>query len=138
MPPKKKQEQTIRTTSSNTSSIDLTSLSIQDLLSLKRDVDDLVASMQLTRLGDEDLAIEYTIKGISKKGVFHEAEGVVPLPAVLHPRQIPNAPGIFNIMFKNQVYIPLKAKLMDELDKILPDRSSVQAIAQEVDPGGPF
>lgn len=126
------------TTSSNISNIDLTSLSIQDLLSLKKDVDDLVASLHLLRLGDDDLAIEYTIKGVSKKGVFHEAEGVVPLPSVLHPRQIPNAPGMFNIMFKTQVFTPLKAKLMDELDKILPEKSSVQAIAQEVDPGGPF
>lgn len=100
-------------TNSITSEIDLSQLTLQELMDLKDRVNAKLASAYLCRMAQDDVVIEYEVKARTKDNVFYRAEGDVQLPSILHPGLVATALGRFESSFATQVMEPLSVHLDD-------------------------
>ena len=118
--------------SENTSEIDLSQLTLRELMDLRDRVESELSKAPILRLGQADVGIEYTIKAHTSNAVIHEAAGVLTLPAILHPRLIATAPGRAESLLSQQLIEPLMADLVDTFDNVNPEASSLLGLTQQI------
>lgn len=87
-----------------------------------------LSKSQLYKIKENDVKLRYKIDAFNKDGLFHEAEGVLALPSILHPRLVPTALGRFESMFNQQVVEPLFADLSELVDAVDPEHPSSVAL----------
>lgn len=122
--------------SETTSEIDLSQLTIRELMDLRDRVERELASAQILRMGTNDIGVEYSITAHTNNGVIHSASGVLTLPSITHPRLIATAPGRAEALLSQQLLEPLMADLVDTLDSVNPESSSLLGLTQQVGPMG--
>lgn len=100
------EETSSRKQRSNVSEIDLDSLSLQDLVVLKREVDARLA-IDIYPMAKEDVVLDYSLKLRSHEGVVGENHGSMRLPGLLNFRALAQAPQAFESSFLTQVFNPI-------------------------------
>ena len=116
--------------SATTSEIDLSQLTIRELMDLRDRVESELSKAQVLRIGSNDVAVEYCIKAHTTAATVHESAGVLMLPAVLHQRLIATAPGRAEALLNQQILEPIMADLVDVFDSVSPERSSLLGLTQ--------
>ena len=116
----------------NTSEIDLSQLTVRELMDLRDRVEKELASTQLFRLKENDVAVEYTITAHSCNGILHETAGVMSLPSLVHPGLVSTALGRIDSMVMQQIIDPLNADLLDFINSKNPEYSSVRSVQQQI------
>lgn len=143
MPPKQKQKtvttisQTPKQNASNTSKIDLSSLTLRDLIALRDQVDAALADVYSLSLAQDDVLLEYNIKLKTKDGTVGSNNGNIQMNKLLHPRLLGDSPARFQQQFAQQVYAPVNAALFDLLDKHNPTENTIYALDQPEGYGPP-
>ena len=136
MPPKKKPKAVVTTSQppkqkeSNTSRIDLSNLTLRDLIALRGQVDAALADIYSLSMTQDDVLLEYNIKLKTKDGTVSENIGNVQMNKLLHPRLLGDSPARFQQQFAQQVYAPVNAALFDLLDKHNTTDNDIYALDQ--------
>lgn len=118
--------------SATTSEIDLSQLTLRELMDLRDRVEHELSKAALFRLGNADVGIEYTLKAHTATGTIHAAAGVLTLPSILHQRLIATAPGRTESLLTQQLIEPLMADLVDAFDSVNPESASLTGLTQQV------
>lgn len=114
-----------KTNESTTSRIDLRSLRVEELLSLKESIEGILAEADTSRMRDTDLLLEYDIRIRTKDGVCCSNSGSSRLNGILGPRAISSAPGRLEAEFENQVFGPINSDLYDLIESHNPNEGSI-------------
>lgn len=120
------------TTESHTSEIDLSKLTLRDLIALRAQVDVALADIYTLPLEAGDAALEYSLALRTADGTVSRNAGNIQMNKLLHPRLIAESPARFEQQFSQQIYAPLSAALYDLLDKHNPTGNSTYALKQQV------
>lgn len=131
MPNQKQTSQSQTETNSSTSSIDLTQLTLQELMDLKDRVNAELASVQLRRMSDYDVVIDYTIDAHTKTDTIQKTEGTITLPYVLHESLLTSARDKLRDMMRMQVLEPLYTSLEVTIQNRYPQAKNLAAIEQQ-------
>jgi hypothetical protein len=119
-------------TESNTSRIDLSKLTLRELIALRDQVDVALADVFTLPLGEGDAALEYSLVLRTADGTVSRNAGNIQMNKLLHPRLIAESPARFEQQFSQQIYAPLSASLYDLLDKHNPTGNSTYALKQQI------
>ena len=119
-------------TESHTSRIDLSKLTLRELIALRDQVDVALADVFTLPLGEGDAALEYSLVLRTADGTVSRNAGNIQMNKLLHPRLIAESPARFEQQFSQQIYAPLSAALYDLLDKHNPTGNSTYALKQQI------
>lgn len=125
------------TNEQSTSSIDLTSLSLKELRRLKREIDSMLDPIDPEDLSENDLAVSYDVRLVTKEGVIYTNKGTSKLNAILNPRLMADSPGRFEQEFHNNIFSPVYAAAFDLFDKHNPTDTSMKSLSYLEDDGLP-
>ena len=104
-------------TESRTSRIDLSRMTLRELIALRAQVDAALADIYTLPMEEGDAALEYSLVLRTADGTISKNAGNIQMNKLLHPRLIAESPARFEQQFSQQVYAPMSAALYDLLDK---------------------
>ena len=112
--------------------IDLTSLPVTALKSLRSDIDELLRQSYIDDTDDNDIVLEYDIKIHTADGDVKRNKGVTRMNKITSPRLIVDAPRRFEAEFLHQVYEPVYADAMEIFDSKSGSNKSLLTIKQNI------
>ena len=88
-------------------------------------------------LSENDLAVSYDVRLVTKEGVIYTNKGTSKLNAILNPRLMADSPGRFEQEFHNNIFSPVYAAAFDLFDKHNPTDTSMKSLTYLEDDGLP-
>lgn len=125
-------QQTLLDAISHLSETDLQSLPVNALKNLKTLVDSVLNQANVTKLRDNDLLLEYSVKLRNKDGVLSVNEGTSRMNSITSQRLIVEAPRRFESEFQQQVFEPTYADAMDAFDKASGTTNELENVRQSI------